>query len=914
MAINIPLKAVFDDRELKKGVSTLNDFGKKASLAVAAGFAAAGYAAFAFGKDAIAAAEGVEVANNRLEQVAKSMGIFGSETQAVTDRLIKYAEANEMTLGVDAEVLKSTQAKLLTFSELAASADEVGGMFDRATLASADLAAVFGGTADDSAVRLGKALQDPIKGITSLTKVGVTFTAEQKNLIASLVESGQTLEAQDMILSAIEQQVGGTSAATATASEKMALAFGNLSEQVGAALLPVLDELMPVLEELLPVIGEQLVTAVNQIDFATIVEEIASFAGWVIENIDGLVRLAQVLGIAAAAFLTMSGILSAVKIATGLMTIAQAGLAAMFGTTATATGIATTALKLFKAALITTGIGAIVVALGYVAEGFLGAAEKGNELNNVDTTNLETNLSDIETQLDNVGIAAGNAKSQILSIPDVREGTGPSFGRFGIEPGASPFVEVVKKTFSGSTSATRDVVGDFLDGFKDEIAKQTAAIKLGDLGLSSALVEEILGSGADWKEIYDYIIKGGKGAADEIQNLFNEANGALEELGKTAEATEEQLAAMAQIQLDFYDRMVAKYEENQRQIAELNTAVQDTFNSFNQSAMVTESLGAMEQSVVDLTSALRETVAAQETSLISARNQKKLQDYLNIVEGQMRAVAQQRDQLETELSEVKSVYKSFFDSIVGDVDITSFKGKSDSIIKQLRKQVEAQGKFQEDIKKLRASGLSDTALQQIQKAGVQAGGATAAALLTGGQSAIDEVNSLYSQLGDIATSATEAQLAPMYGAGVDLADGLIAGLEARQAQLEAVATMMAVQFQTTFEKALGQGTNRVSAPASPEEWAAFSTAYAAAQAQLISTLRPGELVQYSPGDLVNGIQLPSQPSSPNPGGRGNITINLTAGLGVNGADLGKQIVDEIRKHERRSGQVFVPAVQGGLSV
>jgi hypothetical protein len=73
----------------------------------------------------------------------------------------------------------------------------------------------------------------------------VTFDEEQKNLIKTLVESNRVLEAQDLILSAIEQQVGGTAEAIAPASEKIRLAFDSIKDAIGLALLPVLEQAVP---------------------------------------------------------------------------------------------------------------------------------------------------------------------------------------------------------------------------------------------------------------------------------------------------------------------------------------------------------------------------------------------------------------------------------------------------------------------------------------------------------------------------------------------------------------------------------------------------------------------------------------------------------------------------------------------
>ena len=53
------------------------------------------------------------------------------------------------------------------------------------------------------------------------------------------------LEAQDMILSAIETQVGGTAEATATGSAKMNVAFGEMSEAIGKSLLPLFQQMVP---------------------------------------------------------------------------------------------------------------------------------------------------------------------------------------------------------------------------------------------------------------------------------------------------------------------------------------------------------------------------------------------------------------------------------------------------------------------------------------------------------------------------------------------------------------------------------------------------------------------------------------------------------------------------------------------
>lgn len=228
--IIIPIVSTFDPKGLSASEKRLKQFGSAANK-VLLGFAGAA-------TGAVLAAEKVASANARVGQVFSQMG-FEKQTQRVLD----YADALESQLGVDEVIIKNTQAKLGTFAELTKTVGEAGGAFDRATLAALDLAAAGFGTAEGNAVQLGKALNDPIKGLTSLTKSGVTFTEQEKEKIKTLVESGKTLEAQEMILAAIEKQVGGTAEATADDSAKMRLAFQEVAETLGDALLPYLEDL-----------------------------------------------------------------------------------------------------------------------------------------------------------------------------------------------------------------------------------------------------------------------------------------------------------------------------------------------------------------------------------------------------------------------------------------------------------------------------------------------------------------------------------------------------------------------------------------------------------------------------------------------------------------------------------------------
>ena len=282
MAVGVNIVSTFDSKGISRAIKDfkkiegagnratygLRTFDKAVTTGVknVAKFGAIAGAAFgAVGFGLVKVAEAAATSNARILQINKSMGLFGSQTQEVTDRLVKLAETQAMATGVDRNAIKETIAKLLTFKELAASADSVGGAFDRATMAAIDLGAAGFGEATENATQLGKALNDPIKGITALNRSGVTFTETEKAKIKALVESGKMLEAQDTLLKAIEQQVGGTAAATANASDKMRQGLGMAAESLGTLLLPAFQKLVafinnkvvPYVQKFSDIVGER---------------------------------------------------------------------------------------------------------------------------------------------------------------------------------------------------------------------------------------------------------------------------------------------------------------------------------------------------------------------------------------------------------------------------------------------------------------------------------------------------------------------------------------------------------------------------------------------------------------------------------------------------------------------------------
>jgi hypothetical protein len=296
-------------------------------------------------KTAVVGFEKAQIASKKLDTVLTSMG-FGSYTKRVDD----YAESLQNQVYVDADVIKSAQTKLATFSELTKSVGVAGGAFDRATVASLDLAAVFGGDASSQAVALGKALQDPIKGITALSRQGVTFTAQEKAKIKTLVETNRTLEAQDMILSTIEKQVGGTAKAGASEFTKLQLIFDSMLDTIGEALLPAVKEFSTYLAS---AEGEKNVKKIVDA-FVFLGHVISGIVSFMLQNVSLVIGMGVQVLIVKAYFVALNVVIK----------LMESGIIK-----------ATTAIKLMKYALISSGIGAAIALVGTLASMWIEATE-----------------------------------------------------------------------------------------------------------------------------------------------------------------------------------------------------------------------------------------------------------------------------------------------------------------------------------------------------------------------------------------------------------------------------------------------------------------------------------------------------------------------------------------------------------
>jgi hypothetical protein len=300
--------------------------------------------------DAIAASDKL---SKQTEAAIRSTGGAAHVTAADVDRL---AQSLEGLTSVDDKAIRNGENLLLTFTNIQNKAGKGNDVFDQATKIMTDMSVALGSDAASSAIQLGKALNDPIEGVTALRRVGVSFSETQLDQIKKLQQSGDLMGAQKVILAELTKEFGGSGAAMGSSAAGMKARIADMVEDVqrslGQLLLPLLGKLVPYLK--------------GAADAATdwfknngpLVDQIAGFVGGALSQMFDLLKQAfdwmkanqDVMKAAAIGFAAV-GVAIGVSLVPSLLATAAAGFAAM--------------IPLLPLYALILGIGAVVGLLAY---------------------------------------------------------------------------------------------------------------------------------------------------------------------------------------------------------------------------------------------------------------------------------------------------------------------------------------------------------------------------------------------------------------------------------------------------------------------------------------------------------------------------------------------------------------------
>lgn len=162
--------------------------------------------------------------------LAAALRATGEAAGFTADELEDYAEELMRLTTIDDDAFKRIMGIMATFRNVS------GEVFKQSIELIADMSVQFGGL-ESGAIRLGKALNDPVKGMSALSRVGIQFSESQKRTIEYLVEQNDLMGAQKIILAELTNQFGGQARAQVDsfggAIKQLANAFGELKEEAG---------------------------------------------------------------------------------------------------------------------------------------------------------------------------------------------------------------------------------------------------------------------------------------------------------------------------------------------------------------------------------------------------------------------------------------------------------------------------------------------------------------------------------------------------------------------------------------------------------------------------------------------------------------------------------------------------------
>lgn len=381
------------------------------------------------------------------------------------------ADSIEAKTGTDGAAVVSGAALLETFTKVRNEVGKGNDVFNRATQAGVDLAARGFGSVQSNAVLLGKALNDPVKGLSALGKQGITFTAAQKATIQSMVKTGDVLGAQKIILKEVEGQVGGSAAAYGKTLPgqlaRASAAFDGIKETIFKAALPaitklltfVTDRLLPALQDLATKYGPR----VSAFFTGTLVPALKT-AGEAVSRVAGFLdrhrNAAKALGAVIVVLTVVTQAYSAV-----LAVQAAGGLLAYLRTLK----LVTIATKVYTAvqwaldgalAVMTGPIGLIVIGVAALAAGLVIAYKHSETFRNVVNAAFRGVLGGVSAFL------------HVLQITFSALGHVPGFGW--------------AKTAASAIGRARGEVDRLRDSLKQIPSTKTVTIKVGVNGVNTA--------------------------------------------------------------------------------------------------------------------------------------------------------------------------------------------------------------------------------------------------------------------------------------------------------------------------------------------------------------------------------------------------------------------------------------------
>jgi hypothetical protein len=594
-------------------------------------------------------------------QTTAAIQSTGGAAQVTSGHVADLATQIQKLAGFDDEAVQQGENLLLTFTNIRNSAGAGNDIFDRTTQALADVAARMGTDVPAAAIQLGKALNDPVRGLATLTRLGITFSDQQRDQIKKLTENNDLLGAQRIVLDELNKEFGGSAKALgdslAGSLSKAEQASANAKAELVQGLAPAIRftaTAQTALADGLDALPAPLQTAVGLVGLLG-----GAYVG-LAEPIKATVGLFQLLRGGQETQAAIQGTLAATASAAA---VAETDLAIAEQTLAINSAAAVDGLYATEAA--STGILATMGPIG-IAAGVAGAALL---LFGRDSKGASVDLGDLQTQMksltDDLADLSGSVEVSVAkSLTDsikASEDLAGLFSDLGIT--ADQFTNAVLggdasfSRFASNTVINNDKVAESLNRFGFSAEDFGKAVSGSDEEFSQFRTDvakgipvgtaDVIGLADDYRNLRNALEDAGKKAINqavalgEVSDKQRDAaitantakNGTVDYLGAVEDLTGESIHLdKAQKDIKKSADEVAKAHQRQQQAAEdLETTYQNlvdsTIGSFNASLRLTDAQLASRDAIRELAQAQKDgndgtrTAAEQQDLLLGLQNQ-----------------------------------------------------------------------------------------------------------------------------------------------------------------------------------------------------------------------------------------------------------------------------------------------------
>lgn len=182
--------------------------------------------------------------------ISNAIKVTGNNAHVSVKHLTDMAGSISTMSGSGKVAVLQTEKMLLAFTNIRNETGRGNKIFDRSTMAVMNYAAATGKDASGAARIFGKALQDPVGSLGSLSRAGIKFTAQQTAQIKKMAESGNMMGAQKLILKQLENRYGGAARAAGQSFGGQMKRLKNTMIGFGVV---ILKSILPFLQRLLAV-------------------------------------------------------------------------------------------------------------------------------------------------------------------------------------------------------------------------------------------------------------------------------------------------------------------------------------------------------------------------------------------------------------------------------------------------------------------------------------------------------------------------------------------------------------------------------------------------------------------------------------------------------------------------------------